>query len=243
MAISAARASGVRGRARPAAPSARCNRASSAAASRRWSTNTWQRESSAAFSSNDGFSVVAPMRVMVPSSSTGRNASCCDFMNRWISSTNKRVPPPRRRASSKATFRSRTPAKMAESWTMGRPASRARMRAMVVLPHPGGPQRMRQGTRPPATICSRRSTTAPCPTTSRSAWGRRRSARGRGVSAVNRSGILRPAPKVKTPRPGTPFAPRRRPRWPRARPPSARDRRAGHRPCPRCPAPRARCDR
>ena len=38
---------------------------SSASSSRRFSTNTWQRESSAPFSSKDGFSVVAPTRVTI----------------------------------------------------------------------------------------------------------------------------------------------------------------------------------
>ena len=39
-----------------------------AASSSRLSTKTWQRESKAPFSSKDGFSVVAPTRMTVPSS-------------------------------------------------------------------------------------------------------------------------------------------------------------------------------
>ena len=39
-------------------------------------TTTRQRESSAEFTSNDGFSVVAPMSVIVPSSTAPRSASC-----------------------------------------------------------------------------------------------------------------------------------------------------------------------
>ena len=35
-----------------------------------------ERESSAALTSNDGFSVVAPTRTIVPASTCGRNASC-----------------------------------------------------------------------------------------------------------------------------------------------------------------------
>src|SRR5256886_8048743 len=40
-------------------------------------TNTRQRESSGAVSSKLGFSVVAPISVMIPFSTQGRNASCC----------------------------------------------------------------------------------------------------------------------------------------------------------------------
>jgi len=54
--------------------------------------------------SKDGFSVVAPMRMIVPFSTCGRKASCWALLNRWISSTKRRVllflrfhssPPPR----------------------------------------------------------------------------------------------------------------------------------------------------
>ncbi len=41
--------------------------------------------------SKDGFSVVAPIRVTVPSSTTGRIASCSALLNRWISSMNRIV--------------------------------------------------------------------------------------------------------------------------------------------------------
>ena len=51
------------------------------------STNTFERDSSAAFTSNDGFSVVAPMSTMSPASTRGRKASCCALLKRWISST------------------------------------------------------------------------------------------------------------------------------------------------------------
>ena len=66
----------------PAASSARRSNVSSAASSRRLSTSTWQRDSSAAFSSKDGFSVVAPTRVSAPLSTCGRNASCCARLKR-----------------------------------------------------------------------------------------------------------------------------------------------------------------
>src|SRR3546814_4415650 len=62
MAISAWRASGVSGRARPSAASARASSSRSAGSSRRFSTMTWQRDSRAGFSSKDGFSVVAPTK-------------------------------------------------------------------------------------------------------------------------------------------------------------------------------------
>ena len=45
-------------------------------------TNTRIRESNAPLISNDGFSVVAPIKVIVPASTCGRNASCCALLNR-----------------------------------------------------------------------------------------------------------------------------------------------------------------
>ncbi len=57
-------------------------------------TNTRQRESSGCVSSKLGFSVVAPMRVITPFSTHGRNASCCDLLKWWISSQNRIVPRP-----------------------------------------------------------------------------------------------------------------------------------------------------
>ena len=41
--------------------------------------------------SNDGFSVVAPIRVTVPSSTAGSRASCWALLNRWISSMKRTV--------------------------------------------------------------------------------------------------------------------------------------------------------
>jgi hypothetical protein len=57
-------------------------------------TNTRHRDSSGAVSSKLGFSVVAPISVMTPFSTQGRNASCCARLNRWISSQNRIVPRP-----------------------------------------------------------------------------------------------------------------------------------------------------
>jgi len=45
-------------------------------------TRTWARDKRAPFSSKDGFSVVAPTKVTVPSSTYGRNESCCDRLKR-----------------------------------------------------------------------------------------------------------------------------------------------------------------
>ena len=39
--------------------------------------------------SNEGFSVVAPIRVTIPFSTAPSKESCCDFEKRWISSINK----------------------------------------------------------------------------------------------------------------------------------------------------------
>ena len=65
-----------------------------AASSSDRNTITRARDSSAALSSKDGFSVVAPTSVTVPSSITGRKLSCWARLKRWISSTNSSVPRP-----------------------------------------------------------------------------------------------------------------------------------------------------
>ena len=49
------------------------------------STNTRVRESSAPLISKLGFSVVAPMSVIVPFSDGGRRLSCWALLSRWIS--------------------------------------------------------------------------------------------------------------------------------------------------------------
>ena len=87
---------------------------------RRERPDTRARDSSAALSSNDGFSVVAPISVIEPSSMTGRNESCWARLKRWISSTNSSVAPPvarRARAASKIFFSSATPVWIADTWT------------------------------------------------------------------------------------------------------------------------------
>ena len=79
--------------------------------------STRARDSKAALSSNEGFSVVAPISVTVPSSITGKNESCWARLKRWISSTKSKVPCPAprlARACSNTFFSSATPVKMAE---------------------------------------------------------------------------------------------------------------------------------
>ena len=99
-----------------------------------------------ALTSNDGFSVVAPISTMVPFSTWGRKASCCARLKRWISSTKRIVRCPRRPPSASAsviTWRiSLTPETTAENGTKRAPATSARRRASVVLPVPGGPHRI-----------------------------------------------------------------------------------------------------
>ncbi len=58
------------------------------------SVYTLVRESRGEITSKDGFSVVAPMSLTVPSSTWGRSASCCDLENRCISSRKRIVRRP-----------------------------------------------------------------------------------------------------------------------------------------------------
>ena len=111
------------------------------------STYTAARDSSAELTSNDGFSVVAPMKVNRPDSTCGRKASCWLLLNRCTSSTKTIVrrcssPSRARVAASTASRMSFTPpstALMLMNWASNASAIR---RAMVVLPVPGGPHRM-----------------------------------------------------------------------------------------------------
>src|SRR5260221_421357 len=54
------------------------------------------RESSGEMTSKEGFSVVAPMKVMWPASTCGRKASCCALLKRCTSSTKTMVRSPER---------------------------------------------------------------------------------------------------------------------------------------------------
>ena len=98
----------------PSAARPRWTSVSMAAASSGSSRNSVLRLRSGGLTSKNGFSVVAPIRVSVPSSTAGSSASCCDFENRWISSRNRIVPrpcsPSRCRARSMTSRTSLTPA-------------------------------------------------------------------------------------------------------------------------------------
>ena len=86
------------------------------------------------------------MKVSVPSSTYGRNVSCCALLKRCTSSRNSTLRRPRSaravRARSTASRMSLTPAMTAESCMNSASARRAISRASVVLPVPGGPQRI-----------------------------------------------------------------------------------------------------
>ncbi len=125
-------------------------------------------------------------------------ASCWPLLKRWISSMNKIVRCPLafllRAASSITLRRSATPAVTALSGTKYDLETLAMTRASVVLPLPGGPHNMMEGswsdsmalrkTLPSPMICR-------CPTYSLKFCGRRRAARG--MEAVACSGFA-PAP-------------------------------------------------
>src|SRR5207253_8617821 len=91
------------------------------------STYTRQRERSAEFTSNDGFSVVAPTSTIVPVSTWGRKASCWARLNRWISSTKRIV---RVRARARARSASATTSRI--SFTPESTAEKATKQAPVV---------------------------------------------------------------------------------------------------------------
>jgi hypothetical protein len=76
----------------PSASRPRRTSVSIAARSSGSSRKSVDRLRSGAFTSKNGFSVVAPISVSVPSSTAGSRASCCDLENRWISSRNRIVP-------------------------------------------------------------------------------------------------------------------------------------------------------
>ena len=104
---------------RTSSRSARSNRICRSSRSRDFRTKTWQRESRGEMTSKDGFSVVAPIRTMVPVSTAPSRASCCALLKRWISSMNRIGAPrwlnrPAPRAFSNTSRTSLTPAVTAE---------------------------------------------------------------------------------------------------------------------------------
>ena len=208
----------------PSSSSARASSFSTASASSDLNTSTRARDSIGAISSNDGFSVVAPTSTMVPSSITGRKLSCCARLKRWISSTNSSVPCPvsrRARASSNTFLRSATPENIALICTNSRLVSCASSRATVVLPVPGGPQKISE----PSDALSSMRVSAPSgpsrwswPTTSASFCGRSLSASGRGASCRG------PPPRTGSGRAALPALLRAEPRRPCLRHPGERGR-------------------
>ena len=165
-----------------------------------FSTNTLHRDSNAPLTSNDGFSVVAPIKMMLPFSTNGKNASCCALLNRWISSTNTIVFRPHAFSSSACRITSLIslmPLVTAENVMNRACVVFATTFASVVFPTPGGPQNTMLGT-VSRSISVRRIFPGPircdCPTTSSNVLGRSRSASGAlssvppGPIAVHRVG-------------------------------------------------------
>src|ERR1700676_3808831 len=145
---------------------------------------TFVRDNSGEITSNEGFSVVAPINVMCPASTYGRNASCCALLNRCTSSTNTIVRCPDRDLRSATTITSLIsliPASTALNDTNSERVSRAINLARVVFPHPGGPH---SSIDPISSfsICVRSGLPGPssfsCPINSSSVRGRMRSANG-----------------------------------------------------------------
>lgn len=112
-----------------------------------------------------------------------------------------RVPCPASRfalAASKTLRKSATPEKIADICSNCRPTRSAMSRAMVVLPVPGGPQRIIDANRPSATMRPMGPsgpTMWSCPITSSSVEGRNRSASGVGASlsipAASKSEVIK----------------------------------------------------
>jgi len=102
-----------------------------------------ERDNKGGFTSKYGFSVVAPIRITVPSSTWGKRASCWALLNLWISSTNRIVRwlyiPNLSLAFLTTSFISATPDVTALSWTKNALVVLAITLANVVLPVPGGP--------------------------------------------------------------------------------------------------------
>ena len=97
-----------------------------------------------------GFSVVAPIIVIEPSSMAGRRISCCALFHRWTSSTNRTVRNSVVFEWSITRRASETPELTAESCWKSAPTAMERRWASVVFPVPGGPHRMMEGRCPPS---------------------------------------------------------------------------------------------
>ena len=145
---------------------ARSNSLSRSSFSRELSTYTCIRDSSGRITSNDGFSVVAPIRVMSPRSTAPKSESCCALLKRCISSIKSMGLPLVRnngllRARSITSRTSLTPAETALRVLNGSSSLFATICARVVFPVPGGPHRINDDSLPESII---RRSTAPGPT-------------------------------------------------------------------------------
>ena len=125
------------------------------------------RDISGAITEKLGFSVVAAMSVTQPFSTAGRRASCWLLLNRCTSSMKSTVPRPcmprLSRARSITARTSFTPAVTADSSTNARPVPSDSSDARVVLPVPGGPQRITETTGASAAAVSRVRSGEPAP--------------------------------------------------------------------------------
>ena len=178
-----ARTSGLAGV--PSSPAPRPRISTSSSSESAVSSITVHRESSAELTSKYGFSVVAPMSVTSPSSTACSTESCWPLLKRWISSMKRTVrtpfPPSRSFARAMTARTSSTRADTADSSSNAPPVRAATIRAMVVFPVPGGPNRIIDGDR--SSSIARRSadpgpSTCCCPTRSSRVDGRSRTASG-----------------------------------------------------------------
>ncbi len=135
--------------------------------------------------SNDGFSVVAPISVTMPCSTAPNRESCCALLKRCISSMKRNGAGVLKNfcflAWSMMSRTSFTPEFMADSVKSLRSSAVATNLASVVLPTPGGPHRMNEGTLP-VSMNLRKTPSLPtrcaCPMYSSSVCGLSRSANG-----------------------------------------------------------------
>ena len=101
--------------------------------------------------SKDGFSVVEPNRMMSPFSTYGRKAACWALLKRWISSMNRIMGLPKSffccSALAMNSLTSLIPDRTALKNSQGRSKWRASIVPRVVLPEPGGPQKMMETSR------------------------------------------------------------------------------------------------
>ena len=147
-------------------------------------TKTLHRLSRAELISKDGFSVVAPIRMILPRSTKGKKASCWALLKRWISSMKQMVRSPYSRFCSASCMSLRISLMLlvtAEKVTKWALVCWAMISARVVLPTPGGPQKINEESWS-FSISSRRTRWGPIrccwPTNSARVLGRTRLASG-----------------------------------------------------------------